>query len=107
MKRLTRFSRKQNVSLKNITRRNMNNKTKFSVLAVAKEKFVALRKKYGIKNKYTMTEIAQKAGLPVEYLKNRSANLVGYLDWNPTPRFIAVNSDLPAHEQVWFIAQQI
>ena len=85
----------------------MNNKTKFSVLAVAKEKFVALRKKWGIKNKYTITDLAQKAGLPVQYLKNRPVNFAGYLDWNPTPRFIAVNPDLPAHEQVWFIAQQI
>ena len=85
----------------------MNHKTKFSVLAVAKEKFVALRKKWGIKNKYTITDIAQKAGLPVEYLKNRPANFAGYLDWHPDPRFIAVNRDLPAHEQAWFIARQI
>jgi hypothetical protein len=85
----------------------MNNKTKFSVLAVAKEKFVALRKKYGIKNRYSMTEIAQKAGLPVEYLKNMPTTFEGFLDWHPDPRFIAVNHDLPAHEQAWFIARQI
>jgi hypothetical protein len=85
----------------------MNNKTKFSVLADAKEIFVALRKKYGIKNRYSMTEIAQKSGLPVEYLENMPANFAGYLDWHPDPRFIAVNRDLPAHEQAWFIARQI
>jgi len=85
----------------------MNNKTKFSVLAVAKEKFVALRKKWGIKNKYTITDIAQKAGLPVQYLKNRPVNFAGYVDWFPNPRFIAVNPDLPAHEQALFIARQI
>ena len=84
----------------------MNNKTRPSVLTAAKNKFVALRKKWGFKNKYTIAEIAQKAGLPVEYLKNRPANLAGYLDWHPTPRFIAVNPDLPPHEQAWFIAQQ-
>ena len=76
-------------------------------MAVAKEKFVALRKKWGIKNKYTITEIAQKVGLPVEDLKNRPANFAGYLDWHPEPRFIAVNRDLPAHEQALFIARQI
>ena len=85
----------------------MNHKTKFSALAVAKEKFVALRKKYGIKNKYTITEIAQKAGLPVEYLKNMPTTFEGFLDWHPAPRFIAVNRDLPAHEQAWVIARQI
>lgn len=76
-------------------------------MAVAKEKFVALRKKWGIKNKYTITDIAQKAGLPVEYLKYRPANFAGYLDRHPDPRFIAVNRDLPAHEQALFIARQI
>jgi hypothetical protein len=85
----------------------MNNKAKFSVLAVAKETFVALRKKYGIKNKYTLTQIAQKAGLPVEYLKNIPASYAGFLDSHPTPRFIAVNRDLPHHEQALFIARQI
>jgi hypothetical protein len=85
----------------------MNNKTKFSVLAVAKEKFVALRKKWGIKNKYTITDIAQKSGLPVEYLKNMPANFAGFMDWHPDPRFIAVNRELPAHEQAWFIARQL
>jgi hypothetical protein len=85
----------------------MNNKTKFSVLADAKEKFVALRKIWGIKNKCTITDIAQKSGLPVEYLEGRPANFAGYLDRNPNPRFIAVNGDLPAHEQAWVIAQQI
>ena len=85
----------------------MNNTTKFSVLAAAKEKFVALRKKWGIKNKYTIHDIAQGAGLPVEYLKGRPANFAGYLDRNPSPRFITVNGDLPAHEQAWVIAQQI
>jgi len=29
------------------------------------------------------------------------------LDWNPDPRFIAVNRDLPAHEQALFKARQI
>lgn len=76
-------------------------------MAVAKEKFVALRKKYGIKNKYTIPEIAQKSGLPVEYLKNMPANFAGYLDWHPDPRFIAVNPVLPTHEQDWFIARQL
>ena len=76
-------------------------------MAAAKEKFVALRKKYGIKNKYTIADIAQKSGLLVLYLKNKPANFPGYLDWHPEPRFIAVNQDLPAHEQAWFIARQI
>jgi hypothetical protein len=85
----------------------MNNKTKFSILAVAKEKFVALRKKWGIKNKYTITDIAQKAGLPIEYLENIPANFEGFLDLHNEPRFIAVNQDLPADEQALFIARQI
>ena len=85
----------------------MNNQTKFAVMAVAKEKFVALRKKWGIKNKNTITDIAQRPGLPVAYLKNRPINFPGYLDLNPNPRFIAVNGDLPTHEQAWFIARQI
>jgi hypothetical protein len=85
----------------------MNHKTKFSVLAVAKEKFVALRKKYGIKNKYTIPDIAQRAGLPLEYLKNMPTTFEGFLDWHPDPRFIAVNRELPGHEQAWFIARQL
>jgi hypothetical protein len=82
-------------------------KNKSSILAAAKEKFVALRKKWGIKNQYSMTEIAHKSGLPVEYLKHRPANYQGYIDWTSDPRFIAVNPDLPPHEQAFFIAQQL
>jgi hypothetical protein len=85
----------------------MNNKTKFSVLAVAKDKLVALRKKWGIKNRYSMAEVAHKSGLPVEYLKNAPRNYEGFLDWSNDPRFIAVNRELPAHEQAWFIARQL
>jgi hypothetical protein len=77
------------------------------MLTAAKEKFVVLRKKWGIKNQYTIQDIAQKSGLPVQFLKNRPANFEGYMDWNPTPRFIAVNGDLPAHQQAWFIARQL
>ena len=85
----------------------MNNQTKISLLAAAKGKFVALRKKWGIKNPYTIADIAQKSGLPVEYLKNIPATYEGFLDWHPEPRFIAVNRDLPAQDQAWFIARQI
>jgi len=85
----------------------MNNQSKFSILAAAKEKFVALRKKWGIKHRYSIQDIAEKSGLPVQFLKNRPADFAGYMDWNPTPRFIAVNGDLPAHEQAWFIARQL
>ena len=76
-------------------------------MAVSKEILVALRKKWGIKNKHSISDIAQRAGLPVEYLENSPANFAGFLDWHNDPRFIAVNRELPAHEQAWFIAQQI
>ena len=82
-------------------------KNKSSILAAAKEKFVALRTKWGIKNQYSIAEIAHKSGLPVEYLKHRPANYQGYIDWSADPRFIAVNPDLPAHEQALFIARQL
>jgi hypothetical protein len=85
----------------------MNNQTKLSVMAVVKEKFVALRKKYGIKNPYSMTEIAQQAGLPVKHLENAPSNYEGYMDWHDEPRFIAVNRALPAHERALFIARQL
>jgi len=81
----------------------MNNK----IFAVVKDKFVALRKKWGFKNKYDMAELAQKAGLPVEYWESCPAKLAGFLDSHDDPRFITVNRDLPAHEQAWFIARQI
>ena len=84
----------------------MNN-TKISLLAAAKAKFVSLRKKWGIKNPRSIAEVAQKSGLPVEYLKNIPTSFEGFLDWHPEPRFIAVNPDLPAHDQAWFIARQI
>ena len=82
-------------------------KNKSSILAAAKEKFVAMRKKWGIKNRYSMAEIAHKSGLPVEYLKHRPVNYQGYIHWTGDPRFIAVNPDLPAHEQAWLIARQL
>ena len=82
-------------------------KNKSSIFAAAKEKFVALRKKWGIENRYSMAEIAQKSGLLVEYLKNAPRNFTGFLDWHDEPRFIAVNPELPPHEQVLFIARQL
>ena len=85
----------------------MNNQTGISVFARAKEIFVSLREKYGIKNRYSMSEFARNAGLPVEYLENVPTTYQGFLDWNPDPRFIAVNRSLPAHDQVLFIARQI
>ena len=54
-----------------------------------------------------MSEIAQKAGLAVENLENIPTTMEGFLDWNPDPRFIAVNCNLPAHDQVLFIARQL
>ena len=85
----------------------MNNKTKISSFARAREILVSLRKKYGIKNRCSMCDCAQNANLPVEYLENMPAAFAGFLDWNPDPRFIVVNRDLPAHEQAFFIARQI
>jgi hypothetical protein len=102
-----RLSNRRNCSPKNITPRNMNNKTSISSFARAKEFLVSLRRKYGIKNRYSMTEIAERAGLPVEYLENIPKNCDGFLDWHDDPRFIAVNRNLPAHEQVLFIARQL
>jgi hypothetical protein len=85
----------------------MSNQTKLSVLAAAKEKFVALRKKYGIKIQCTIPDVAQRSGLPVEFLKDLPTTVEGFMDWHPDPRFIAVNGNLPAHDQVWFIARQL
>jgi hypothetical protein len=85
----------------------MKNKTKISLFAQLKEFLVSLRRKYGFKNRYSMCDLAQNAGLPVEYLENSPPTLEGFLDWNPDPRFIAVNRNLPLHDQAFFIARQI
>lgn len=85
----------------------MNPKTNSSILTVVKDTFVALRKRWGIKNRYSMTEIAQKAGLPVEYLKSAPKIFDGFLDCHDEPRFIAVNRELPPHQQAFFIARQV
>ena len=74
-------------------------KNKSSILAAAREKFVALRTKWGIKNRHSIAEIAHKSGLPVEYLETAPRNFAGFMDWHDDPRFIAVNRELPAHEQ--------
>jgi len=85
----------------------MNNKTRISIFARAKEGLVSLRRIYGIKNRYSMSDFARNAGLPVEYLENIPTSFQGFLDFNPDPRFVAVNRTLPAHDQVLFIARQI
>jgi len=85
----------------------MNNKAKPSIFAVAKKNLVAMRKKWGIKNRYNMNDIAQRAGLPVEYLDSLPQSVAGFLDGHNEPRFIAVNRQLPPHDQAFFIARQI
>lgn len=85
----------------------MNNKTKMSSLARVKEVLVSLRKKYGLKNRFSMCDCAHNAGLPVEYLENLPSTFEGFLDWNHDPSFIAVNRNLPPHDQAFFIARQI
>jgi hypothetical protein len=85
----------------------MNNKPKFSIRGTAHKAIVAIRVKLNLKPQYTLPEIAQKGGMPVEYLENVPANYEGFMDWNDEPRFIAVNRDLPAHDRALFIARQL
>jgi len=56
----------------------MSNKTKISIFARAKECLVSLRRKYGVKNRYSMDDIARNAGLPVEYLENTPTSFEGF-----------------------------
>jgi hypothetical protein len=85
----------------------MKNKTKMSSFARFKEFLVSLRRKYGFKNRYSMCDLAQNAGLPVEYPESLPTTFEGYLDWHPEPRFIVVNRNLPLHDQAFFIARQV
>ena len=55
----------------------------------------------------TMFQYAQKAGLSVELLDGIPQNLGGWLDPDPSPRFIGVNRNLPQHEQVFIIAREL
>jgi hypothetical protein len=85
----------------------MNNKTGISIFARAKESLVSLRRKYGIKNRCSMDDLARNAGLPVEYLENTPTRFEGFLDCKADTRYIAVNRDLPAYEQALSKARQI
>jgi hypothetical protein len=85
----------------------MSNTLKFSIREIAHKALVSVRRKFNVKPKYTLPEIAQKAGMPVEYLENVPATYEGFLDWHAEPRFIAVNRDLPAHDQAFFVARQL
>jgi hypothetical protein len=56
---------------------------------------------------HSIYEAAQFNGLAIEYPSGMPANYDGHLDTHDTPRFIAVNPDLPQREQVYIIAREI
>lgn len=85
----------------------MNNQNKFSIRAAYRKAVTALRVKLNIRPRFTMVQFAQNAGLAVVELKNKPTNFAGYLDWHNDPCFIAINRDLQAYQQTWFIALQI
>ena len=66
-----------------------------------------MRAKLNLRPRLTMAEFAKNAGLPIVYLADRPPNFPGYLDSNDEPRFIAVNRDLPAYAQAFFIAGEV
>ncbi len=84
----------------------MNNKSTFSIRGAAYKMLVAIRKKLNWKPKYSVADVAKLIGLPVVYPEHRPANFKGFLLLGEFPA-IAVNADLPAHEQAFTIAQHI
>jgi hypothetical protein len=82
-------------------------KTYLSFRAAAHKMLVGIRAKLNLKPKYSVSDLSKMVGLPVEYPEYRPAEFVGYLYYSEDACFIAVNQDLPASQQAWFIAQQI
>lgn len=85
----------------------MSLKPKFSIFAAAKESFVAMRRKWGIKPVCTLANVANRNGLNIEHLDNMPAKYDGHLDSHDEPRFIAVKRDLTQWKQAFVIAREI
>jgi hypothetical protein len=60
-----------------------------------------------IRSKYTIIDVANNTGLPVEFLEGMPAKYNGHLDMHDEPRFIGVNRDLPQCDQIYTIAREI
>lgn len=85
----------------------MLNKIRHSIRNQVHKAGVAIRSLIKIRRINNLTDFATHAGLPVERLENLPLHYPGFLDQDAEPRFIALNCDLPPHEQAWFIAQQV
>jgi hypothetical protein len=57
--------------------------------------------------KYSVYDAAKFNGLAIEYPQGIPAKFDGHLDTDDPPRFIAVNPQLPKHEQVYVIAREL
>src|ERR1017187_4421893 len=55
----------------------------------------------------TLQHFTDHCSLTVEYVDDLPPTCAGYLDPSTTPRYIAVNSTLPKHEQVFTVAHEL